>query len=394
MPRAVADAVAVQWSGTGTGTVTLGSPLVSFQGFPTSLNGEIVEYVIDHDTASEREAGFGTYASGTNTLTRTYRTFPTKGGAAVSFSSGTKTVRITQTETSTPHMATINPAATDDINAGFLEFRSTWGNRSTNALFFCVDHAAGAAVWTQAGGSTVTGSELIINYDPDNYIPAGSGQTADEHFEGVNNALTGGADATPSQVVSNAAEYVLLLAARMHANAEVRSHQASVDFEVPTSASGGSKWLIKALHDGCFVSVDTNTGSVNAAAGGTARLVNGGVAIVEVDSNPGSAPVVLVRGDVVLAPTDVGTTKTYDNDDHGQEFRLTSTSTQTFGASSGFTTGFEVILYREVAGTITIDGVDADYTLVGPDIVVVKKIGTALLASGKLAGSPIILDAS
>ena len=50
-------------------------------------------------------------------------------------------------------------------------------------------------------------------------------------------------------------------------------------------------------------------------AGGAARLILNGVAVIEVRSNPGSAPVVQVRGSVIVAPVTVSGTKTYTNDD-------------------------------------------------------------------------------
>lgn len=406
MTRPASDRVKVEWTGTGTSTLSLGPVVSGFQGFPAALNGMVVEYVIEHQTSSEAESGFGTYSSAGNTLTRTYRSYPTLGGPLVSFSAGVKHVSLTATQLSlAPNLATTNPTNNDDITEGYLEGRAMWLNTTTNALFLLTDHTDGAAVWTgigaaaavvsvnsQTGAVVLTGAHINAGYTPANYDPAGSNVLISEHLQGIDEALTGGADAAPTQVLSNAAEYVLTLGSALHNNAEVRSHQATVDFEVPTSAAAGVKWLIKPVHDGCIVSVDTNVGSVNGTAGGSARIINGGIAYVEVDSNPGSAPVVQVRGNVILAPSDIGTTKTYTNDDSDREFRLTSTSTQTFSASSNYLAGFEVILYRETTGTITIDGVDADYTISGPDIVNVVKVGTAILALGK-AGI-VVLDAA
>jgi hypothetical protein len=406
MTRPAADRVRVEWAGVGTGTMSLGSAVPGFQAFPAALNGLHVSYVIEHQTSTEAEAGFGVYSSSGNTLSRIYRTYPTLGGSAVNFSSGTKHVRLTQTQVdASPNITATNPTINDDISVGYLEGRSTWLNTATNAFFVLTDHAAGAAVWSgvgvaaavqsvnaQTGAVVLTGTHISAGYTPSNYDPAGSNLLISEHLQGIDEALTGGADASPTQVLSNAAEYVLTLGSALHNNAEVRSHQATVDFEVPTSAAAGVKWLVKPVHDGCIVSVDTNVGSINGTVGGSARIINGGIAYVEVDSNAGSAPIVQVRGNVILAPSDIGTTKTYTNDDSDREFRLTSTSTQTFSASSNYLAGFEVILYRETTGTITIDGADADYTISGPDIVNVVKVGTAILALGK-AGI-VVLDAA
>jgi hypothetical protein len=391
--------------------MTLGSAVSGFQDFPAALDGHIIEYSIEHQTSSEAEAGFGVYTESGTTLSRVYRTYPTLGGSAVNFSAGTKHVRLTATVLRlATNEDTTDPTADDGIDSGYLRGRSYWLNTSTDELFVCVDHGTGAspgdAVWISVQGavSSVNGATGAVTLDaldidisalvPSNYTPAGA--SIEEHLEGIDDALTGGADAAPSQSVSDAAAYVLSVAEGMHANVEVLSHQASVDFEVPTNATPGLKWLIKPIHDGCTISVDSDAGTINGTAGGSVRAINGGVAIVEVTSLTGSPsePVVLVRGNVIVPPTDVAGTKTYDNDDADGRYRLTSTATQTFGATSGYSAGFEVILLRETAGTITVAGVDANYTISGPDIVIVTKVGTALLATGKAEGSPIILDAS
>ena len=56
---------------TGTGTITLGSPVASFQSFADAglLNGETVRYVIEDN--ADWEIGVGTYSSTGPTLTRT-----------------------------------------------------------------------------------------------------------------------------------------------------------------------------------------------------------------------------------------------------------------------------------------------------------------------------------
>ena len=406
MTLVVADRVQCIWTGTGAGSpISLGVALQGFQGFPASLNGVRVGYSIAHETAPEAEAGVGVYNSGANTLSRTYRTYPSRGGAAVAFSSGNKFVRLTKVSVEELNTAGTDPTSGEDSSVGYCAGRSFWLNTSTNAVFICAKDSA-PAVWTQLGGGTgavssVNGATGVVVLDAGDiqggYTPANypiSGTTILAHLAGIDGALSGSptADAPPSQINSNALEFVLPLSARMHTNSEVLSHAANVDFEVPATAVAGSKWLIYPLHTGCTVSVDTNVGSVNGSVGGAARIIMNGIAIVEVRSNAGSAPVVLVRGNVIVAPVDIGTTKSYANDDSDQEYRLTTTSTQTFSASAGYTAGFEVILYREVAGSITIAGSDANYSLSGPDIVNVAKIGTALIATGK-AGC-VILDAA
>jgi hypothetical protein len=202
---------------------------------------------------------------------------------------------------------------------------------------------------------------------------------------------SGVAAASPTQAVSNASPFALTDAMRLHNNVELLSHAATVDFEVPAAAAAASKWYIRAKHDDCTVSVAGGVGSVN---GGTvAVLVNGGIAVVEVDSNPGSAPVVLVSGNVIIAPVQVNSTKTYDDDDDGYEFELVSgASTQTFGAAAGFADGFAVNIFNDSGGSVSISGIDASLTLPDPGVISVKKLGTALWAWG--TGGITVLDAA
>lgn len=199
--------------------------------------------------------------------------------------------------------------------------------------------------------------------------------------------LTG--DAAPTQVTSTGTPHALADAERLHLNVDVFSH-AAVDFEVPQAASAGSKWLVKPQHDGCTVSVNGDTGSVNGSPGGTRSIINGGRVVIEVEDNPASAPVVVVSGSVIEPQTATGA-KTYNDEDSGQEFEITS-GTQTFGAAATFADGFTVNLYNHTGGDITIDGVDADHTLPSPGALTVVKLGTALMAVG--TGGTTTLDAA
>jgi hypothetical protein len=406
----VADRVQVLWTGTGSGTITLGAAIPSFQGFPASLNGLLVGYSIAHETSPEAEAGIGLYSSGANTLTRQYRTYPSRGGSAISFSAGNKFVRLTRVSTEDLNVASTNPTVSDDITLGYVEGRSRWLNTASNALFFCCDHAAGAAVWTASGGgagavSSVNGltgtvlldaDDLSGAYAPANYTPSGTG-TIRDHFVAIDGELaSASADAAPGHVTASGAEYVLLLTSREHINQTVWSGQANQDIEVPATAPADSIWIIKFKHTGVTISVDGNPASstINGIAGGagTVQGVNGGVGIIEIDANAGSAPVVLVRGDIIFDSPDVTGTKTYTNDDHAQDFTLTTTSTQTIGAAAGYRSDFYCNLFA-TTGTTTIAGGDASYSAVAPDAILVKKVGSALWALGKHSSSPVILDA-
>ena len=51
--------------------------------------------------------------------------------------------------------ATSNPGVGDDIDSGY-NVGSIWVNVSSDAIYFCADPAAGAAVWALTGSSAVT----------------------------------------------------------------------------------------------------------------------------------------------------------------------------------------------------------------------------------------------
>ena len=79
MTRASEDRVMALWTGTGTGTMSLGGavPGEAARAFPASLDGQYIRYLITHETAIEAEAGVGLYTHSGATLSRLYRTYPT-----------------------------------------------------------------------------------------------------------------------------------------------------------------------------------------------------------------------------------------------------------------------------------------------------------------------------
>ena len=410
MTRPAADRVKAVWTGTGTGTITLGGAASGepVQAFPSELNGQVVRYVIIHETALEAEAGYGTYTHAGTTLSRTYRTYPVRGGSAVAFSAGTKFVAVTAVHSDfVPELATTNPSATDDISTGFL-MGHVWINTTSDTCYMCVDHTDNAAVWAQldSAGSAVT----VDQNDILARLTAGSGVTvgtaAGDLIEDTTPAAgdfvlgwAGGTllrkfdigdwpsvgDAAPTKVTSNAATFPLADAATLHKNVIVTSHQASVAFQVPAAATVDSEWRIMPIHDGCTVTA-AGTGTTNPSP---ARVINGGLAIATVIGNAGSAPAVEIRGDVIVPPTAVST-KTYDADDHGQDFAVTGT--QTFGAAANFPSGFYVNIFNNTSGNITVDGLDADHTIPAWGAVLVKKIGTGLTVNG--SGGETRIDAA
>lgn len=159
MTRPVADLVKHVWTGTGTGTMTLGSVVAGFAAFPASLDGEIISYSIEHVDGDERETGIGTYTHSGTTLSRDFVTFSTAGAPAKQdFSAGTKFVRITALGLDVvENRAAIDPGVNDDITAGYVAGRSRWLNTSTDTLWFCVDHTDGAAVWRLLGEARLVG---------------------------------------------------------------------------------------------------------------------------------------------------------------------------------------------------------------------------------------------
>lgn len=86
-----ADRVAVETTSTGTGPVTLGSAISSYQSFSAAFSdGPDVPYGIMDPATGAWEIGIGELSGGQ--LLRTTVLSSSLGGAAVSFAAGTKTV--------------------------------------------------------------------------------------------------------------------------------------------------------------------------------------------------------------------------------------------------------------------------------------------------------------
>lgn len=408
MTRPSADRIKAMWTGTGTGTMSLGGAAdPSVQAFPAALDGHIVRYVIKHETNNEAESGYGLYTHSGATLSRLYRTAPTLGGSAVSFSAGNKFVAVTDSHIDiVVNESTSDPAASDSISTGFLRGHM-WLNTSTQTTWICVVHTAAAAVWSRLDGAGIT----LDQHDIIARLVAGSGHGAAVAAADLTEHLTPGAgdmvllwaggttlrksnlgnlattaDAAPL-LVSGTGTFPLASTDRMHQNKIITSGATNVIFQVPAAAAANSEWRIMPRHDGCTVTVAAGTISPT-----TARIINGGLVIVTVVSNAGSSPVVEVRGEVIVPSTSV-TIKSYDADDHGQDF--TATGNQTFGAATGFPNGFYVNIWNTGAGAISITGADATHTVPVHGVVTVKKRGDgALVCNGSSATSPdTLLDA-
>ena len=411
MTRASADRIRAVWTGTGTGTISLGgaAPGEAVQAFPASLDGKVVRYLIEHETAQEAESGYGLYTHSGATLSRLYHTSPGVGvGAVVSFSAGTKFVSPTSSSLDlVVDEATVDPTASDDVTNGFLigHFRL---NTVTKAVHICSSHAAGAATWERLDGAGVTLNQnqllarLLAGSGPGvgvaaadltEHLTPGVGDMVPVWVGGTNfrksnlgNLSTTG-DVAPTLVISSGTTFVLASTARMHQNVIITSHANNVVFSVPLSAAANSEWRIMPSHIGCTVAKEAGAGSISPSP---ARIINGGLVIVTVRSNAGSAPVVEVRGEVVV-PSTVVTTKNYLVDDHGQDF--TASGNQTFPAVSGFPNGFYVNIWATAA--ISIIGADATHVLPIHGAVTVKKRGDgALVCNGSGPVGDTLLDAS
>lgn len=408
MTRPSADRVKALWTGTGTGTISLGPAVTGepVQAFPAALDGHIVRYLIKHATAMEAEAGYGVYTLFGATLSRLYRFYPTVGGSAVNFSSGDKFVSITaSTVDLVVDEAATDPTVTSDINNGFLKGNLRL-NTASDAVFFCAHHAAGVARWRRLDGAGVT----LDQNDILARIAAGSGDgtgiaaadlaevtpvagdkilgwqggTGLRKFDVVGWPGTG--DAAPT-LVSKTGTSTLASTERLHQNIIVTSGATNVVFEVPLSAAANSEWRIMPRHTGCTVTKAAGAGSITPTP---ARIINGGLVIVTVITNVGSTPVIEVRGEVIVPSTSVAG-KTYGQDDHGQDF--TATGTQVFGAAATFGNGFYVNIWNTAAASIIIDGVDANHTLPVNGVCTVKKRGDgALVCNG--SGGDTLLDAA
>ena len=95
MAFVTADRVLDSSTTTGTGAITVsGSPPTGYRTFSSVLSvGDTFYYVVQGQSSAEWEIGLGTYSSA-NVFARTTVLSSSNGGAAVSFSAGTKDVFI------------------------------------------------------------------------------------------------------------------------------------------------------------------------------------------------------------------------------------------------------------------------------------------------------------
>lgn len=263
-----------------------------------------------------------------------------------------------------------------------------------------VDHSAvqvSAGTGLQGGGA-ITASVTLDLADtavtPDEYTLATI--TVDQQGRITAASSGSGTDASGSRVATASGALTVETADHeVTKGVTLTTDQASAVFTLANDIAAGKIFKFNPLHDAATIVVEGGAGSIDGASGGTGRLINSGVAFAEIISNAGTAPVVVTYGDVIHAPTQVNSTKTYDVNDSNQEFVLVSgAGTQTLPATASIPAGWEVAIYNESGGNITVDGADADITLADNDFVLIKKPHTSLLGFGSYSGGKTVLDAA
>lgn len=237
MAFAAADGVKVEWAGTGTGTMTLGSAVSGFQAVPSALDGATVSYLIEHqgDGVVERENGTGVYTHSGTTLTRAAVTYSTNSNAKVDFSTGTKYVSLVLLASD------LDRASQAEAEAGTEDTALMTPLRTAQAISAQAANLIGAT--PEGGGGTLT-------LDADN-----SGRT-----------------------------FTL--------------QQATV-LEVDEATAANCAWYFRFRSTGITSQIENGSGSL--MLNGSARTaligIDAGYGSLEVDSNAGTAPVVLATGD-------------------------------------------------------------------------------------------------
>lgn len=112
MALVVKDRVQEITTTVGTGTVTLGGAVLSFQTFAAIGDGNTTYYAIVDPTAGDWEAGIGTYTASGTTLSRTTVLSSSNGGSPVSFGAGTKNVICTYPSGRAVYLDTAGSAVT------------------------------------------------------------------------------------------------------------------------------------------------------------------------------------------------------------------------------------------------------------------------------------------
>lgn len=146
-----ADRVFETTVSTGTGKITLAGAVTGYQAFsaiPSIATNDIVPYVIEKPSVAEWEVGFGTYTSTGTTLARTTVLASSNGGAAVSFSSGTKNVFCAP--------SALKTLTIDSTGTVYPQSAVTFAKQYVSAKYALTDGATIALDWTNGNVQTVT----------------------------------------------------------------------------------------------------------------------------------------------------------------------------------------------------------------------------------------------
>lgn len=204
MAFVVADRVQETTTTTGTGTVVLGGAVIGFQSFAVIGNGNQTYYTIADQSGSNWEVGIGTYYLANVSLARTTILASSNANAAVSFTSGPKSVFVTypaekaiysdpSNVTTITNFASSNVLITggtiNNVSLGNVTYAGlgTMSTQNANAVTITGGTIAGTGI--TSGNVTITGG-TINNVSLSNVTYGGLGTMSTQNATSV--AITGG----------------------------------------------------------------------------------------------------------------------------------------------------------------------------------------------------------
>ena len=317
----IKDRVKEGTTSTGTGAVTLGGAVATFDTFQSYMtNGDTTYYAIVHTTSGvdEWEVGLGTWNTG-NTLTRTTVLAGSNGASAQDFSAGTKDVFMT-------YPAAHAALAEDDVTFANITVTGTVDGRDVAADGTKLDGIDTSADVTDAttvaaagalmkSGGTMTGA-LILSADPSAALGAATKEYVDtiassgihyhdpvrvEHPSNINatyNNGSSGVGATLTNAGSNAAIQLdgvsLALNDRVLVSNQTNEAHNGV-YKVTTVGDGSTAWVLTRTVD-----ADSYAPSDPDAFGkGDAFFIKEG------DTNAGHLDVLTTAGTITFGTTNI-----------------------------------------------------------------------------------------
>ena len=315
------DRVKESTTTTGTGNISLGGALATFDTFQSYLsNGDTTFYAIAHTSSGvdEWEVGLGTWNTG-NTLSRTTVLAGSNGTSAVTFSAGTKDVFMTYPASkaivSGEDAAFANITVTGTVDGRDIAADGTKldGVEASADVTDAVTVAAAGAL--MRSGGTMTGN-LILNTDPNAALGAATKQYVDtiasagihyhapvrvEHPSNLNatyNNGSSGVGATLTNAGTNAALVIdsvnMVLNDRVLVANQTDQTQNGV-YTVTTVGNGSTAWVLTR-------STDTDTAAPSdpdAFGKGDAFFIKEG------STNAGHLDVLSTAGTIVFGTTNI-----------------------------------------------------------------------------------------